>query len=107
MQIVITALCKKGNSLREAIAGDDRLDAFRLQVVKQLQPGRSPGWLKIRSTERQRGAINVQWDGQAQVLTARVVTRGSRAPSAIVGDFINYLLARHGRRVVAITTAQR
>ena len=36
---------------------------------------------------------------------ARVITKGSREPSPIVGDFVNYLLGRHSKRIKAITTA--
>jgi len=107
MQVVISALCTKGRSLRLAIASDAKLANFSMEVTKQLQPGRSPGWLKLHSSGDRRGAINVEWDGQAWVLTARVVTRGSKKPSRIVGDYINYLLASHGSRILAITTAQR
>ena len=57
--------------------------------------------------ESARGALNVEWDSQSAILNARVVTRGSRKPSPIVGDFVNYLLAKHGTRVQTITTAYR
>lgn len=107
MQIVVMALCRKGTSLREAIGSDAKLGEYSLAIGKKKQMGRRPGWLKVHSTDKQRGAINVEWDSQADVLTARVITRGVQRPSAIVGDFINYLLARHRKRIVAITTAQR
>lgn len=109
MQILVQALCSKGTSLREAIAGDRRLDRHGLQVTRQMQPGRAPGWLKLHATDptRARGALNVEWDAQSAVLSARVITRGSRKPSRIVGDFINYLLDRHSGRVQSITTAHR
>jgi hypothetical protein len=35
-----------------------------------------------------------------------VITRGSGMSSQIVGDYINYLLRRHGRRVRTILTAK-
>jgi hypothetical protein len=106
MQVVISAICTSGRSLREAIGGAERaLEAHNLAVDKRQTPGRQPGWLKLRSAERERGAINVEWDKEAQILTARVITRGSARPSPIVGDFINYLLASHGRRIRVVTTA--
>ncbi len=105
VQVIITALCAPGTSLRQAIARDKRLEAYLLVVDKQQEPGREPGWLKLHSSDRQRGAINVQWDSHAHLLIARVVTRGASEPSAIIGDFITYLLARHSRRIKAITTA--
>lgn len=105
MQVVISAICTAGRSLRQAIGDDETLEKHLLVLDKKQTPGREPGWLKLRSSEQQRGAINIVWDGQAHILTARVVTKGSSRPSPIVGDFINYLLARHGRRIKAITTA--
>ena len=106
MQILIQALCTKGPSMRQAIADDTRIDRFKLQVTKEAQPGRAPGWLKLHA-EEMRGALNVEWDAQSSVLSARVVTRGSRKPSPIVGAFVNYLLQRHDGRVQSITTAIR
>ena len=105
MQVVVSAICTAGRSLRQAIGEDARLDDFQLLLDKKQRPGRDPGWLKLRSSDQRRGAINVVWDSSANMLTARVITRGSSKPSAIVGDFVNYLLARHGKRVKAITTA--
>lgn len=107
MQVLVQVLCSKGQSLREAIANDSRLEKFGLQVTREKQPGRAPGWMKLHSADSARGALNVEWDVQSAVLSARVITRGSRHPSPIVGDFINYLLARHGSRVQSITTAYR
>ena len=107
MQILIHVLCTKGESVREAIADDHRLSKFGLEVTREKQAGRQPGWMKIRGTDSTRGVLNVEWDSQSAVLTARVVTRGSRRPSPIVGDFVNYLLDRHRSRVQTITTAYR
>lgn len=105
MQIIISAICTHGRSLREAIGKDERLARFGLQLDKMQTPGRHPGWLKLHSARDERGAINVVWDAQAHILTARVVTRRTSKPSPIVGDFITYLLARHRTRIRAITTA--
>ena len=103
MQTVIHAYCSRGASLRERIANDTRLEHYSLYVVKEQKPGRSPGWLKIRSTESdRRGAINVQWDA-AGVLRCRVVNRGAGKPNSIVGDFVDYMLARHRSRLRTIT----
>lgn len=105
MQIIISAICTHGGSLREAIGIDPRLERFGLRLDKMQTPGRHPGWLKLHSAREERGAINVVWDAQAHILTARVVTRRTSRPSPIVGDFITYLLARHRRRIRVITTA--
>jgi hypothetical protein len=107
MQILVQVLCTKGPSVRQRIADDSRIGAFGLQVTKEAQPGRAPGWMKLHATETTRGALNVEWDAQSAVLSARVVTRASSRPSPIVGNFINYLLQRHRVRVQSITTAIR
>lgn len=108
MQILVQVLCSKGPSLREAIAKDERLSRFGLQVTRQMQPGRAPGWLKVHAADPAiQGAMNIEWDTQSAVLSARVITRGSRRPSPIVGMFVNYLLHRFQRRVQSITTAYR
>lgn len=105
MQIIISAICTAGPSLRTAIGNDATLADHLLVLDHKQTPGREPGWLKLTSAVNRRGAINIVWDSQANILTARVVTRGSMEPSPIVGHFLNYLLARHSRRLRAITTA--
>jgi hypothetical protein len=47
--------------------------------------------------------MNVQWDTDSSALKCRVVNRGAGRPHLIVGDFLEYLLACHKRRVRAIT----
>ncbi len=106
MQILIHALCTKGESLREAIANDQRLSKHQLEIVREKQPGRAPGWMKVRSAGETPGVLNIEWHPQSSVLSARVITRGSGRPSQIVGDFVNYLLRRHGARVRTIITAR-
>lgn len=104
MQTVIHVHCSRGKSLREAVAKDHQLQAHTLQVAKHQQPGRSPGWLKLHSTEVNRqGAINIQWQSAGSVLQCRVVNRGAGRPNLIVGDFLDYILARFRKRVRAIT----
>ena len=103
MQTLIHIYCVKGPSLRERIAADRRLPRHLLQVVKQQQQGRAPGWMKIRSTSAdRRGAINVEWDATSSVLKCRIVNRGTGKPHLIVGDFLEYVLARHRNRVRTI-----
>ena len=76
-------------------------------MTKETQPKRAPDWLKLHTTNETRNALNIEWNTQSSVLSARVVTRGSRRPSPIVGYFVNYLLQRHEGRVQSITTAIR
>lgn len=106
MQILIHVLCTKGASLRVAIGGDAQLGKHSLELVREKQPGRKPGWMKVRSAIATPGVLNIEWDPQSLVLSARVITRGSAKPSRLVGDFINYLLIKHGARVRTIITAK-
>jgi len=100
MQTLIHVYCTKGISLRERISTDTHLDESAMAVVKAQQPGRAPGWMKVRSTvSDRRGAINVQWDAASAVLNCRVVNRGTGKPNLIVGDFLDYLLANYRRRI--------
>ena len=107
MQILIQVLCSRGPSVRQRIADDERIGDYGLKVTKEAQPGRAPGWMKLHATDSTRGALNVEWDVQSAVLSARVVTRATRKASPIVGDFVNYLLQRHSSRIQSITTAIR
>jgi len=107
MQILVQVLSTRGTSLREAIMNDEKIGAFGLQVVEEKRSGRSPGWAKVRSNDDRRGALNLEWDTSAAILSCRIVTRGSRKPSPVVGDFINYILTRFPNRVQSIITAYR
>ena len=102
MQLLVQVHCRGTGSLRERIAGDGRLARFGLAVQKELTPGRNPGWMTLSSTERGRtGAIKIEWDKDANLLTCRVVTR-VRAPARVVGDLIAYLLEHHRSRIRAV-----
>jgi hypothetical protein len=102
MQLLVQVHCRGAGSLRERIAGDGRLGRFGLAVQKELTPGRNPGWMTISSTERARkGAIKIEWDKDAKLLTCRVVTR-LRVPARVVGDLIAYLLAHYRSRIRAV-----
>jgi len=46
--------------------------------------------------------INLEWHGRTGVLICRVVTKFGNKPNSIIGDFIDYLLARHQSRILAI-----
>ena len=109
MQTIVQVICTPGGSLRDAIGADERIGDFQLQVTKQQTAGRSPGWSKLHSTSEppRPGAINIEWNASAAMLTCRIVTRGARRPSPIVGDLINYLAARFTARVQAITVIPR
>jgi hypothetical protein len=79
-----------------------------LEWVQLKRPGRPRGWAKLKSTlPDSHGAINLEWDADTNVLISRVVTRGKGRPNLIVGDYIDYLLARHARRIQAINVIPR
>ena len=104
MQTVIQVVCKSGRSMRDAIANDPKLEDSGLRTVTERKPGRKPGWTKVKSTMGdRRGTVNVQWNAGTSILECRVVNRGAGKPNRLVGDFVDYLLARHNRRVRHIT----
>jgi hypothetical protein len=109
MQVLIQTVCTRGRSLREAIGNDTaHLQRHDLQVLHQKRPGRQHGWAKLRSSLPGRhGAINLEWDAGTHVLTSRVVTRGAGKPHGIIGDYVDYLLDRHARRIQSIHVIPR
>jgi hypothetical protein len=104
LQTLVQVICTPGSSVRDAIANDPKLDTHDFEVVLERKSGRFPGWTKLRShAEGRRGSINIQWNGATKVLSCRVVNKGSGKPNLIIGDFVDYLLQRHRRRVKIIT----
>ncbi len=102
MQYVIIVVCNSGPSLRDKIAKDIKIDEFKLKVSEQKRQGRRGGWTKIHSTEGAYGAINIQWDQSAYILSCRVISRKPGKPDEIVGVFINYLLTQYRKQIYAI-----
>lgn len=108
MQTLVQVYCTRGPSLRVKIGSDRRLEECHLVVMKEHQPGRSPGWMKLRSIHKDvHGAINVEWDAATHVLHCRVVTRAGGRPERIVADLVEYLLSRHRRRIEFIALVPR
>lgn len=104
MQTLVHIFCTPGPSVRDAIANDPRLGSHYFEILLERKSGRSPGWTKMRSeVEDRRGSINVQWNAATKVLSCRVVNKGSGKPNLIIGDFVDYLLQRHRRRIKLIT----
>jgi hypothetical protein len=103
MQTLVEVHCTRGTSLRETIANDPRLTKHGLEVLKAHHPGRSPGWAKLRGTKPDsQGTVNVEWDASAHILRCRVVNRGRGKPHLVVGGLVEYLLARHRRRILVM-----
>ena len=108
MQTVVHVYCRRGLSLRDAIARDPRLDQHRLEVVRAHQAGRNPGWLKLHSTDPERpGAVNIEWNRDLNILTCRIVTKLGNKPAMIVSDLVKYLLACHWGRLESVTISRR
>src|SRR5205809_6282505 len=106
MQTVIQVITSGRGSLREKIMTDPQLRKFDLIPTEHQRPGRPHGWAKIHS-ETAHGAINLEWHGRTGVLTCRVVTKLGNKPNSIIGDFIDYLLARHQSRILVIHIMRR
>src|SRR5438093_13321374 len=85
---------------------DPQLRKFDLIPTEHQRPGRPHGWAKIHS-ETAHGAINLEWHGRTGVLTCRVVTKVGHKPHSIIRDVIDYLLARHQSRILAIHIMRR
>jgi hypothetical protein len=106
MQTVIQVITTGRGSLRNKIMSDLKLEHFGLIPTEHMRPGRPHGWAKIHS-ENAHGAINLEWHGQTGVLTCRLVTKLGNKPHSIIGNFIDYLLARHSSRILAIHIMRR
>ncbi|HMC25632.1 MAG TPA: hypothetical protein VKH14_09170 [Candidatus Udaeobacter sp.] len=106
MQTVIQVIASGRGSLREKIMTDPQLRRFDLTPTEHQRPGRPHGWAKIHS-ETAHGAINLEWHARSSTLICRVVTKLGNKPNSIIGDFIDYLLARHQSRILAIHIMRR
>ena len=106
MQTVIQVIASGRGSLREKIMIDPQLRRFDLIPTEHQRSGRPHGWAKIHS-EIAHGAINLEWHARSSTLICRVVTKLGNKPNSIIGDFIDYLLARHQSRILAIHMMRR
>jgi len=109
MQTVIEVITSGHGSLRSKIMDDLQLEGkFKFERQWHKQPGRPHGWAKIRSARKDvRGVINLEWHARSGTLICRVVTKFGNKPSSIIGDFVDYLLARHQSRILAIQIIRR
>ena len=107
MQTVIQVITSGHGSLREKIMTDSQLRKFELIPTEHQRPGRPHGWAKIHSAHDAHGAINLEWHARSGTLICRVVTKLGHKPNTIIGDFVDYLLARHQSRILAIHIMRR
>jgi hypothetical protein len=100
MQTVIQVIATGRGSLRSQITRDPQLEKkFGFIKAWSKQPGRPHGWAKIHSAR--------DLHGRSNTLICRVVTKLGNKPNSIIGDFIDYLLARHQSRILAIHIMRR
>ena len=108
MQTVIQVIATGAGSLRNKIMSDPQLEKkFDVIKVWHKQPSRPPWLGEIHSTRDVRGAINLEWHARSRTLICRVVTKLGNKPNSIIGDFVDYLLARHQSRILAIHIMRR
>ena len=108
MQTVIQVIATGRESLRHKIMNDPQLERkFGFIKIWSKQPGRPHGWAKIHSAGDVSGAINLEWHARSKTLICRVVTKLGNKPNSIIGDFVDYLLARHQSRILAIHIMRR
>ena len=108
MQTVIQVVTTGRGSLRNKIMSDPQLEKkFRLVPTEHFRAGRPHGWAKIHSAGEAHGVINLEWHSRTGVLICRVVTKLGNKPNSIIGDFIDYLLARHQGRILTIYIMRR
>ena len=108
MQTVIQVIATGRESLRQKIMNDPQLERkFGFIKIWAKQPGRPHGWAKIHSARDVSGAINLEWHARSRTLICRVVTKLGNKPNSIIGDFVDYLLARHQSRILSIYIVRR
>jgi len=108
MQTLIQVITNGEGSLRSKIMSDPQWESkFRFIKVWSKQAGRPHGWAKIHSARDLHGAINLEWHGRSGTLICRVVTKLGHKPNSIIGDFVDYLLARHQSRIMSIHIMRR
>ena len=104
MQTVIQVIATGAGSLRNKIMSDPQLEKkFDFIKVWHKQPSRPHGWAKIHSS----------WSNQPGVARAQQnidLLRSDKARHQAelnYGDFVDYLLARHQSRILAIHIMRR
>jgi hypothetical protein len=105
MQTAVQVICTRGKSLRTLIGDQERkLETYALTLVAEKNNRRNPGWMKIKcTTPGSRGALNISWDVDTQTLTCRVVNRGAGRPNLIIGNFVDFLLRYHSKRIKLVS----
>jgi hypothetical protein len=107
MQIQMQAFGKKSQSLRALIVKDLRQGKHpTLSVTEALSKDRKPVWAKIKASDCV-GAINVEWDGTQRMLVARAIAERGNSPMPLLGEFLSYLLEKHGKKISGLNVQLR
>jgi len=89
-------------SLRDEIVNDRRLNNY-FWIVKKQEPGRAPGWARLRSINKDsKGTIQLKWDAKTKMLLCSIVNKANGRPADIVGELISYLLSNFQKKIRVI-----
>jgi hypothetical protein len=107
MQIQMQAFGRRQGSLRKIIADDLLAHPHPVLFLREFKsPERAPGWSKILGIDLP-GAINIKWEASSRMLTARAIAKRGNTPHKLLGEFIAYLIERHGRKVSSVNIQLR
>jgi len=107
MQIQMQAFGRRQGSLRKIIADDLSAHPHPVLFLQEFKsPERAPGWSKILGIDLP-GALNIKWEASSRMLTARAIAKRGNTPHKLLGEFIAYLIERHGRKVASVNIQLR
>jgi hypothetical protein len=107
MQIQMQAFGRRQGSLRKIIADDLLAHPHPVLFLQEFKsPERAPGWSKILGIDLP-GALNIKWEASSRMLTARAIAKRGNTPHKLLGEFIAYLIERHGRKVASVNIQLR
>jgi len=107
MQIQMRAFGKKGGSLRRIITQHLATKHDSILIVKEGKNNkRSKGWAKVTGKGLS-GALNIEWDADQRMLLVRAIAKKDNTPHGLLGQFLAYLIDRHGKNVGSINVQLR
>lgn len=107
MQVQMQAFSRESSSLRALITQDlnrHRHDVLYVEASKNV--GRPKGWAKIKARDIY-GAINIEWDADQRMLIGRAIAKNGNTPDELLGIFVGYLIAGHGKRIGSVNIQLR
>ena len=108
MQTVIQVIATGTGSLRNKIMTDPQLDE-KIWIPRLDTSARGVHTAGQKSIAQPTFMARSTWNGtrRSRTLICRVVTKLGNKPNSIIGDFVDYLLARHQSRILAIHIMRR